>query len=258
MHLRIYTDSSFANNADGTTQLGYVILIADRFGNASIISFRSYKCRRRVRSILGGEAIAFIDGFDQGFLLRAQLRALLGRTLPMRILTDSASLYHVMTRATLTTERRLIIDLMAARESYARGEISDIGLIRSQYNPADELTKDTDCSRLLAIMTSHHISHPVEEWVTRATTNMDAVNIQDAEHMATTADAPRSATATPRTSAPATPQPNATASSAAPDHSDSTPTEHVGHDPETAAAVNAAYVTAANALFGEDDSHHFY
>ena len=33
---------------------------------------------------------------------------------------------------------------------------------------------------------------------------------------------------------------------------------NMDHGFETAAAVNAAYTTTANALFGEDDSHHFY
>ena len=61
-----------------------------------------------------------------------------------------------------------------------------------------------------------------------------------------------------RSLTPTTPQPTATASSAAHAHSGSTPTEHTDHEFETAAVVNAAYTTTANALFGEDESNHFY
>lgn len=41
----------------------------------------------------------------------------------------------------MTSERRLMIDLLAARQEYSRLEISDIGLVRTHYNPPDPFKK---------------------------------------------------------------------------------------------------------------------
>jgi hypothetical protein len=37
LHLIAYTDSSFANNRDHTSQIGYVIALADKNGNANLV-----------------------------------------------------------------------------------------------------------------------------------------------------------------------------------------------------------------------------
>jgi hypothetical protein len=46
----VYSDSSFANNQDGSTQLGHCALLADKTGRCSILTYRSYKAKRIVRS----------------------------------------------------------------------------------------------------------------------------------------------------------------------------------------------------------------
>lgn len=38
-----FTDSSFSNNADSTTQLGFMILLANETGRANILHYSSYK-----------------------------------------------------------------------------------------------------------------------------------------------------------------------------------------------------------------------
>ena len=59
-----FSDASFANNMDLTTQLGYIVFLGD--GNSSVIPiyFKSYKARRVVSSAMAGEVIAFSDLFD--------------------------------------------------------------------------------------------------------------------------------------------------------------------------------------------------
>ncbi|KAI0993903.1 hypothetical protein K3495_g14281, partial [Podosphaera aphanis] len=46
LRLLAFTDSSFANNRDLTSQIGYVIVLADANNNANIIHWQSVKCRR--------------------------------------------------------------------------------------------------------------------------------------------------------------------------------------------------------------------
>jgi hypothetical protein len=100
-------------------------------------------------------------------MLKADLQELLGMTMAMMILTDSEPLFNVITRECITTEKRLMLDLAAARESYRRREIDNIGLISSEHNIADALTKTQRCanSALWHFMCTNSIRHPVRRFV---------------------------------------------------------------------------------------------
>eukprot|EP00171_Calliarthron_tuberculosum_P003375 IDg3375t1 len=52
-----------------------------------------------------------------------------------------AILFDIITRNRQTSEKRLMIDIRAAREAYNERDISNIALIESEHNPADALTK---------------------------------------------------------------------------------------------------------------------
>lgn len=62
-------------------------------------------------------------------------------SIPLQVLTDSLQMLDVITKASSTTEHRLLIDIAAARESYNQEEISNIGLVLSEHNIADGLIK---------------------------------------------------------------------------------------------------------------------
>lgn len=70
LHLHIYTDSSFANNDNLSTKLGYLVLLCDGQNSCHILHYSSHKSRRTVRSVMGGETYSFADGFDSGYTLR--------------------------------------------------------------------------------------------------------------------------------------------------------------------------------------------
>lgn len=59
----------------------------------------------------------------------------------MQLLTDSRTLFDVISKGTRTSEKRLMLDVASAREGFRRMEISDIGFIRSSHNLADGLIK---------------------------------------------------------------------------------------------------------------------
>ena len=46
LHLRIYADASFANNSDYTSQIGYIVFLADKTGKCNRFRYASYKSRR--------------------------------------------------------------------------------------------------------------------------------------------------------------------------------------------------------------------
>jgi hypothetical protein len=92
---------------------------------------------------------------------------MLGQPVPLIMFTDSQALFNVLTRNKTTTERRLMVDVAAARKAYHSTIISNIGLIKSCHNPADGLTK-VGCNPALAdLLRTHSIDHPVEQYVLR-------------------------------------------------------------------------------------------
>ena len=108
------------------------------------------------------------DGLDMAFAMKTDLDAMMNTNLSISCYTDSRSLFDVITRNTSTSEVRLMVDVRSMRESYERMEISDLGWIRSEHNPADALTKMKENSVLNAILDEGKILHPVEQWIIRS------------------------------------------------------------------------------------------
>eukprot|EP00171_Calliarthron_tuberculosum_P023435 IDg23435t1 len=167
LHLRTYADASFATNDDGSSQLGYLILLCDSKNGCHILSYSSRKSRRIVRSIMAGETYAFTDAFDQSYIIKWDLEKILYMNIPLRMFTDSKQLFDVITKASHPTEKRLMIDIASVREAYDEFEISNVGLVSGASNPADALTKPNFSSTLLNIMTDSKDNTPVLQWIFR-------------------------------------------------------------------------------------------
>ena len=126
------SDASFANNKDLTSQLGFLVFLAD--GNDRVIPliFKSYKARRVTRSVLAAELIAFSDLFDQSFTIASDLGKFVpSGQIPITLMTDSKSLFDILTKGSWTSEKCLMLDVAAAREGYRDGAISNIGFVRT-------------------------------------------------------------------------------------------------------------------------------
>ena len=141
LHLCVYADSSFASNDDLSSQLGYIVLLCDGHSRCHVMTYSSRKSRRVVKSIMAVEVYALADAFDAAFIIKHDLERIYDQHLPLVMLKDSKQMFDVITRASHTTEKRLMIDVAAAREAYKRYEISNVGLVRSEHNPADGLTE---------------------------------------------------------------------------------------------------------------------
>lgn len=168
LKIKVFSDSSFANAEEKRSQLGFVVLLCDDSGRANVLHYASYKSKRVVRSTMGGEVFAFADGFDYGYSLRHDLERMTGRKIPLLMYTDSDSVFKVIVKNSMTTERQLMIDLEATRQAYGRRGISDIGWVRSADNPADGMTKKGECPSLNKLMDEGTLDAEVLQWVVRA------------------------------------------------------------------------------------------
>lgn len=169
MNLRIvvYADGSFANLKDKGSQIGYVISHVDTSGRISILNFKSHKAYRVVKSAMASETLAFAAAFETDFLLRRQIETVIDRHVPLLMLTDSKCLFDVLTSNKNTTEGRLMLDIFAARQSYSRREIENIGLIKSEYKLADDLTKINGNGALRRAMQTSRVDREIEDFILR-------------------------------------------------------------------------------------------
>ncbi len=73
LHIRAYADASFATNHNLTSQLGYIVLLCDKWENYCTLHYASYKSRRVARSVLGAETYAFADAYDFAYCAKKDL-----------------------------------------------------------------------------------------------------------------------------------------------------------------------------------------
>jgi len=100
-----YSDAAFANNHDLSSQLGRIIMLIDDNGLAIPVAFKSYKSRRVTRLVLSAEVIAFADLFDDAFAIRSQVEEALRRGVAPHLLTDSKSLFDIISKGSRTSEK---------------------------------------------------------------------------------------------------------------------------------------------------------
>ncbi len=79
-----------------------------------------------IRSVLVAELYAMIHDFDVDSVLKAILTKMFDVFISLILATDSKSLYDCLVRLGITVEKRLMIDVMALRQSYERREIIEV------------------------------------------------------------------------------------------------------------------------------------
>ncbi|KAF7577809.1 hypothetical protein PtrM4_020490 [Pyrenophora tritici-repentis] len=178
--LMVFVDGSFANNKDLSSQLGFVLMLVNESIDVNtftiqgnVIHYSSTKCKRITRSVLASEIYGMVNGFDIGIAVATTLRIVTERlrlpAIPLVICTDSYSLYECLVKLGTTKEKRLMIDIMALRQSYERREITEIRWINGEDNPADAFTKASPNRALERFIDGNKLTVRVEGWVQRPT-----------------------------------------------------------------------------------------
>jgi len=80
--------------------------------------------------------------------------------------TDSKSLFDTITKLSTVSEKRMLIDVAAIRESYASGEIRNVAHILSKHNIANPFTKENaHMEQLHNLMKTGYLDHPINQWI---------------------------------------------------------------------------------------------
>ncbi len=95
----------------------------------NVVYYSSVKSKRVIRSVLTSEIYGCINGFDLRYIIGYILRKIVNRLgldillIPFVVCIDSYSLYEYLVKLGITTEKRLMIDIMGLKESYERREM---------------------------------------------------------------------------------------------------------------------------------------
>lgn len=115
---------------------------------------------------MAAELIAFSDMLDSAYTLLQELQSLHPEEkILFKPFKDSKSLVDVISKGTVTVEKRLMLDIACPREGYLRHDISDIGLVRSGDNIADVLTKQMNQSALRTMMSTGKVEVEPVHWI---------------------------------------------------------------------------------------------
>ena len=132
----------------------------------NLIYFSSIKCKRVTRSILASEIYGIIGGIDMAIIIHTTVKMITDQlgylTAPIIVYIDSYSLYKCLVKLGTTKEKRLMIDVMAIRQSYERRELTEIRWVNGQDNPADAMTKGTPNKALEKFIDTNRIVVRVE------------------------------------------------------------------------------------------------
>jgi hypothetical protein len=97
--------------------------------------------------VLALEIYGIVEGVDIAIAINTIIKMIteqLGFSqTPIIVCTDSYLLYECLVKLGSTQEKRLIIDIMALRQSYERREITEIRWIDRKDNLANAITKST-------------------------------------------------------------------------------------------------------------------
>jgi hypothetical protein len=167
LQLLVFTDASFANNKDLSSQIGYVIVLSDATKKANIVHWSSVKCKRVTRSVLASELYGMAHGFDIGAAIKSTVDKILQVNLSLILCTDSKSLYDCLVRLGTTQEKRLMIDVMCLRQAYERRQVTEVKWIDGNTNPADAMTKGKPCTALSQLIDTNRIELRAVGWVER-------------------------------------------------------------------------------------------
>lgn len=164
MKIKPYADSSFANSTDPSAQIGFIFLLCDSV-KFHVRHYSRKNSQRVVRSVLGGEVSAFADAFENAFPIQWDLYFIKKLHVPIEALTQSPSLFDVITKCTVTTENPLVLDIHSVRNAFHAIEICNVGSARPESNQAHAFTNLTKCTILQIILTENICDLPVEQLV---------------------------------------------------------------------------------------------
>jgi hypothetical protein len=117
------------------------------------------------------EIYSIVGGVDIAIAISSTIKMIYDQLellpMPIVVCTDSFLLYKCLVKLGTTKEKRLMINIMALRQSYERRELTKIRWISGVDNLADAMTKSSPNKALQTFLDTNRLVVQVEGWVKR-------------------------------------------------------------------------------------------
>lgn len=137
----MYRVASYARHPDLSSQLRYIILLADEKDNCLALVSSCRKAKRGRRIVQRSALMDFTDAFDIAFYFNFDNERVAGFKILPQMYTNSLSLFDTMTKTTVPSKKSLMVDLACVKNGYNTDEFKNIFFVRSEYSRADDSAK---------------------------------------------------------------------------------------------------------------------
>ena len=137
----VFTDASFGNLPCGGTQAGYLVFINQPGCKPALLSWRSQKLRRVVRSTLFAETVACCNGIEAALVCHKLVLELTTQRLRVNAYTDSRSLVENVYSTKKQKDKGLRVEIPSLRSLIDVGSVNRLYWVPSDKEVADCSTK---------------------------------------------------------------------------------------------------------------------
>ena len=136
-----YSDASYVNLPDGSSQGAFVLLVNSE-GLFAPLARQPKKLKRVVKSTLAAETLAAVEAVETGFLLTSILKELRNSqsSIDIECFTDNQSLFDTVHSINSIIDKRLRVDMTILREMIHKKEVL-IKWVETKDQLADALTE---------------------------------------------------------------------------------------------------------------------
>ncbi len=145
----IFSDASFANLHDGSSQGSHIVFAVEKSGKCNPLTWQSKKIKRVCKSTLAAESWAMVEAVESGELVLAELCEVMRiESLKVICITDCKSLYEAIHTTNTLEDKGLRIPVACLRQRVNNQEMS-VRWVGTKYQLADCLTKAGASTSLL-------------------------------------------------------------------------------------------------------------
>lgn len=150
-----------------SSQVGSIALVRNKGVECHILWHQRQKTYRMVRLTMTAKMYIFVEVANVTYSISKNLKMTRDMDFKLCIYTDSMQIFGALIGRKKTDERHIIIDILVARQSFKRFEITWLGHVSGVNNPASGLTKIKHNGVLDEVIMMNKMKRSVEKWIER-------------------------------------------------------------------------------------------
>ena len=127
LNIKLYSDATFNNLLNGSSQGGFIILLSNKYNNVAPIAWSSIKLKRVARSTIAAETLALSDGCDTSFFVASLTKEMIFmkqyNDINIEAFSDNRLLYETLHTTKPILEKHLRVEIAALREMHEKNEL---------------------------------------------------------------------------------------------------------------------------------------